>query len=557
MIRPYDSWTLAKLLSVGPVDEALKGVSEGFRPLADHLAGLPLEGREPALDAFLVGRADKDEIIKALADADPEGPAPEAETGGDEWPPLRFGALPPAEPFPVDILPESAARLVIEGAAAIGCPSDFLGVPVLAVAGGAIGRSVALLLKSGYFASATIFAACVGPPSDGKTPALKAAAGPLRQIDADLEAEYEQKLKEWQEASSRPGPDGKKPRPLPPPKPQRIDVDDITMEAVPLILASNPRGLVMVRDELSALALGMNQFKGGKGNDRPTVLKIWSGDAIKKDRVNHEANAPIRCAHPCLSIVGGMTPDMLRSMADPQGRADGFLDRFLFAYPDSLPVAAWSERGVPEETADDWSDLVARLWQRPMAEKGGRKVPHVARFTPEGKAEWHKRYDAHVAEMNAPDFDPAFRGPWGKLREYAGRFALILACLDHAADLTRDSTAVPDVGPATVVGAWRLVAYFKTHARRVHAAMAHGSGIGGGPAVKAIVDWLRDGPHLSFSEHDIKQARRRIEPVALERSLAYLTTRNAIRERPAVSTGGRPRSPVYDVNPALLATQNP
>ena len=73
------------------------------------------------------------------------------------------------------------------------------------------------------------------------------------------------------------------------------------MEVLPLILADNPRGLIMIRDELSAFILGMNQFKGGKGNDRANALKIWSGDRIVKDRVNHENDIPIRCPHPSLS----------------------------------------------------------------------------------------------------------------------------------------------------------------------------------------------------------------------------------------------------------------
>ena len=134
-------------------------------------------------------------------------------------------------------------------------------------------------------------------------------------------------------------------KPPPPPKPRRIDIDDATMEVLPIILADNPRGLIMIRDELSAFILGMNQFKGGKGNDRSNALKIWSGDRIVKDRVNHENNEPIRCPHPALSIVGGLTPDMLGELADPRGRADGFIDRFLLAYPDPLPVADWSEPG--------------------------------------------------------------------------------------------------------------------------------------------------------------------------------------------------------------------
>ena len=154
--------------------------------------------------------------------------------------------------------------------------------------------------------------------------------------------------------------------------------------------------------------------------------------------MNHENNIPIRCPHPSLTIVGGLTPDMLGELVDPKGRADGFIDRFLLAYPDPLPVADWSDRGIPEDVADDWRSLIARLWMRPLDFKDGRSVPHVAYFTPEGKARWVERYNAHSAEMNAPDFPPYLRGPWGKLREYAGRLTLILTLMHHAADPTAD-----------------------------------------------------------------------------------------------------------------------
>src|SRR5262249_24606605 len=157
----------------------------------------------------------------------------------------------------------------------------------------------------------------------------------------------------------------------------------------------NERGLIMIRDELSAFILGMNQFKGGKGNDRSNALKIWSGDRIVKDRVNHEANIPVRCPHPALSIVGGLPPDLLRQLIYPRGRADGFLDRFLLAYPAPVPVADWSDRGIPEDVAADWRCLISRLWMRPMDVKDGRTVPHVLYFTPEGEARWVEHYNAH------------------------------------------------------------------------------------------------------------------------------------------------------------------
>ena len=121
-------------------------------------------------------------------------------------------------------------------------------------------------------------------------------AGAVRAIDDQLAAEHAQAIEQWKADADVCTQNGSKPKP--PPKPRRIDIDDATMEVLPIILADNPRGLIMIRDELSAFILGLNQYKGGKGNDRSNVLKIWSGDRIIKDRVGHENNEPIRCAHP-------------------------------------------------------------------------------------------------------------------------------------------------------------------------------------------------------------------------------------------------------------------
>ena len=501
-------------------DGVMDVLSEGWRPLAERLAGLTLDDRQGAWDAFLCGQPNRDELVEAIAHANPSGPPPDVDaaeaTEADGWGPIRLGSLPPAEPFPLSVLPEPAARLVIEGAAAIGCPPDFLGVAMLAVAGGTIGRSVSLRLKPGYFAGPTLYAACVGPPSDGKTPAFKAVTTAARRIDAILAAEHAQAMERWQDEANRTGPDNKKTKPTLPPKPGRIDVDDITMESVPTRLADNPRGLIMLRDELTALLHGMNQYKGGKGNDRSIALKIWSGDAIKKDRVSDVSGIPVRCDHPCMSILGGLPPAMLGCLQDAKGSADGFVDRFLFTYPDPIPVPEWSDRGIPEDAVNGWCEVVAGLWARPMNCQEGRSVPHVARFTPGGEAAWQALYDAHAAEMNAPDFSPALRGPWGKLREYAGRLALILACLDHAADPTSAVSEIPAVGPELVEGAWQLVAYFKNHARRVHMAIGQGAGIGASMTSKALVAWLRDRNLDSFSESEFKQDRRWVQGDDLE-----------------------------------------
>ena len=154
-----------------------------------------------------------------------------------------------------------------------------------------------------------------------------------------------------------------------------------------------------------------------------------------------------------------------------------------------------------------------------------------------------------------PDFAPSLRGPWGKFREYAGRLALILTLVDHAANPLADALAVPDVCPRQVENAWKLIAYFKSHARRVHESISLGSGVGGGSTVKTIVEWIRFHSRLSFKERDVAQDRRWIAPDKLAAALNHLAQVNAIRPqtlpthetpkpgRPCVSVLRRESSP--------------
>jgi hypothetical protein len=458
-------------------------------------------------------------------------------------------------PFPVDVLPEAAARLVDVGATAIGCSKDFLGLCVLAVAAGVIGRSVNLRLKSGYYVPPTIFGVLVGPPSDGKSPALRAAASPTRLIDKALEAEFERELSRWETEAE----DARKTKVKPPPRPrpQRIDVDDATVEALIGILADNPRGLVMIKDELTALVLGLNQYKGGKGSDRASLLSVWVGAAIKKDRVANEDRVPIRCLHPCMSIIGGHTPDMLGELIDARGRADGFLDRFLFVSPDPAPTNSWAWGGVPEDVTEAWDELVLRLWQRPMALKDGVPIPSVMDLSPDARAAWEGRFNELVCEMNREDFPLGLRGPWGKMRDYAARLALVLACLRHAADPTANLAATSDADARDVENAWTLVRYFMSHALRVRAIITDGVGTDDANVhvVRAIVAWLRSGQLAEFSEAELRDARRWIKEGDKADALGFLTERGAIRLRPSAAPGpqgGRPTSPTYEVNPALF-----
>lgn len=586
-LPPRDAWFFAKARAGHVLEPDDRLISTSNRPLARLMAETSVEGREQVWDEHLSNLPEPIATawVEAVIAFNPADPPPEDNTWGQ---PLSF-KLPPVEPFPLDIYPAPVAQLVRYGARSIGCPPDFLAMAVLPVAGAAIGRSVSLLLKDRYFASASVYAACVGLPGDGKSPAVSVVASPMRQIDADNFARWQDdkvafeagkeayevaaKSAKWARKYAEPNEEGSEPEPPElPPKPsppvmERCLVGDITVEAMDAIMEQNPRGLLQVLDEASSLMTSMNQYRGGKGSDRQWYMSTWSGEPRTVDRKGNADNVPIRVPHPFLGIVGGIVPDMVGSFCDERGRHDGFIDRFLFAYPDPVPKTGWREEGIPDEAMTAWSAIVGRLRAAAMAmdsATGSQRVPRVVSMSPEGKAAWKELIDGHHAEQRDAGFMASLSGPWAKLEQYAGRLLLVLHLLELAADGPSDVSSIPEVPAGTVRNVARLLGYLKSQTRRVHEAMkARARGEEGSEDVQCILKWIFRRQSESFSRRDLTRdlaatfARR---AKALEEALGWLILRDCIRlpkqpERPS-GTRGRTRSPVYLVNPHLFPSQN-
>jgi hypothetical protein len=77
MMQHYDAWVIRRLLVGHNLNGELRSVSEPFQPLAEELASLSSEERQGHLEAFRRDRPDSQEIILALADADPDDHVPE------------------------------------------------------------------------------------------------------------------------------------------------------------------------------------------------------------------------------------------------------------------------------------------------------------------------------------------------------------------------------------------------------------------------------------------------------------------------------------------------
>ena len=114
---------------------------------------------------------------------------------------------------------------------------------------------------------------------------------------------------DWQKKVRKAVKDGRSPPSRPAavsdePHVPRLFVNDATVERLGVILAGQPRGGLLIRDELAGWLTGMNRYNGG-GSDRPFWIEAYGGRGFTVERVTR---APVRIDHLSIGIVGVLQP---------------------------------------------------------------------------------------------------------------------------------------------------------------------------------------------------------------------------------------------------------
>ena len=378
-------------------------------------------------------------------------------------PPVRAGATPALMAFPTQVLPASMRGLVLSGAQAIGVPAEFIGVPLLVLAGAVIGNAWEIEVKGGWYEGPNLYAAIVGDPGAKKTPALKLALRAIHLIQERLYGEYRAARAEYDEEYALWERTPKKERGAPPEQPRfsHVWTSDSTTEALAEMLAG-AKGLALFRDELVGWVKSMDQYRSGKGADRQHYLSMWSRTSIKIDRKS--SPVPIIVPRPCLAVVGGIQPDVLPDLQENALRNDGFVDRLLFAYPDIGP-SRWTRAGVDEAAQAAVERLFSDLYDlRGVEAPDGTTVPRRARLDADAITLWGRWYDANDEETRDDRVPSSLRGTWSKLASQLARLTLIL----HVGYATDAGDAVSaSISQPTLEAAMDLLDYFREHARAV------------------------------------------------------------------------------------------
>lgn len=247
-----------------------------------------------------------------------------------------------------DHLPRALRDYVFDQSEIIGSDPGILAIASLVTVSGAAHDGIKLQARRhdiGWKESARLWGAWIADPSSKKSPAASRGFAPARDIDYRLgkaaegerekyridkaiHKECENKfIKAKAKALMDRGAAGSAPpAPIEPPN-RRLVADDTTIEALGLLARDNPRGLVMLHDELTGWFGAMDAYRSGGtgGKDRAAWLESFNGGSKRIDRIGRES---ILIPNWSISIMGGVQPSAMRALAAKLPE-DGLLQRFM------------------------------------------------------------------------------------------------------------------------------------------------------------------------------------------------------------------------------------
>jgi hypothetical protein len=377
-------------------------------------------------------------------------------------------------PFPVSCLPERVARFVDISSRAIGCDPSYVALPLLAGLASAIGNTRRIQLKRGWSEPAVVWAAIVGDSGTLKSPALEVAlravrkrqrAAMKRHAEAmalyEIESmRYEKELRAWKNAKANEEPPQRPAEPVA----DRCYADDTTIEALAVLLLQNPRGLLLVRDELSGWLGSFDRYAQGRGADAAKWLEMFGGRSIMVDRKSGPSRT-IYVHRAAVSVAGGIQPGTLQRALGMEHRENGLAARLLLACP-SRRAKRWTEADISPELENQIEAIFERLYSlEPGADRDGEIQPLDLPLTPAAKDAWVAFYDEHAIEQAELTGDLA--ATWSKLEGYAARLALIVHLTRWAAgDPTLEDANVVD--EQSIKAGVELSTWFGHEARRVY-----------------------------------------------------------------------------------------
>lgn len=481
----------------------------------------------------------------------------------------RRGQLPE---FPLDVLTPNWQDLLRVMARGAGVRTDHVIIPLLGVASSLIGIARRVRAVASWAEPISLWTALIGSSGDRKTPGMRVTLRALDLIEKNnagavskARLAHETRIQKSKEATKR----WKEERQAaleakrePPAMPDgasdpgdfiapRLYVNDPTVERLGELITARPRGMLLVRDELSGLFANMSRYSGG--NDRAFWLEAHNGGR----QIVERRSRSIAIDYLLIGVAGGFQPDKIARAFS--GDEDGMSGRFLYGWPSTPEYHPLSNEA--RDVEPELQSVLTALIRLPAEDPNGLFTPKDIGLCP-GALDRFEEYRRHV-DATKRALDGREQQWLVKSEMQVLRLAGVLTYLEWAIALGTPSgsgiemiTAAmepKEIDERSMVSATRLIIeYFNPHAR---AALRQIGLSDRNRDARRVLRWIKVGEKTEVSREDIRRDAlgRKFDATQTEELLGSLVKagwlRPIIPERS--SQGGRPARR-WQVNPVLM-----
>lgn len=376
-----------------------------------------------------------------------------------------------APEFPLEVFPIEVQEVIKSYNRCTKYPTDYYGMSALVAASVVIGNSYAAEYKPHFWTSPLLYGMIVARSGIGKNRIINSMLQPLKNLQDKWFDEHEAQLRIWEQEKFEA--ENSNEEPPAEPHAKRVIIGDATMEKIYRLLKKNPRGILMLRQEVLSWIKDMNSYR--KGSDGEKYLELWDNDVMSVERMN----STLYLRRPNLSVFGGIQPEVLKGLLGEGREANGFIPRILFAYPTNMEKKHPTEQIPDGFLVGKYNTIINRLNDLPtnvdaeqLAEHDGAIKSVHLRLDPPAQKRFFQFLCDNTDAQNAAD-EEIVRAILAKMDNYCLRFVCILYLYDFAAkqaDIkyfnvsTMESQTIPI---KFVEDAIKLVEYFKSTALKV------------------------------------------------------------------------------------------
>jgi hypothetical protein len=355
--------------------------------------------------------------------------------------------------FPVEVLPNVIQEIVISAKDTLNFPVDYTAISILYAVSISMGLTYEIEVKKGYKLTGLLYCMLLGNPGVSKTHPLKRILEPIRDIDRKNNAIYKQELDIYnQEVFEEKKKKIKERRQIKKPIRKQLLLTDATPEAVIDVMSLNDRGIGLYNDELSGWFANFNRYNNGSS------MQFWlSVFSSTSHTVNRKTTEDIFIDKLYIPVIGTIQPEALIEAFSKMPN-NGFLDRFLTAYPKDAKKEYLNDKEMPRRLLKTWSEVVERIYRVPKEYFEGtfEIAPIPLKLSNEAKPLF-KNWQIDNTDLINNTEDSKLQGVYSKAEILVLRLALILEVLSCSC-IKKEPKTIQDIN---MIGAIKLIEHYK------------------------------------------------------------------------------------------------